>query len=176
MQGQTGKRLSQAARGRLERRAGNVDRHVGRRRERADDQTRLHRFSAAELDERGAAPGEARDLPQARARESKLRARRVVLGKPADALEEPAARRVGGVLGRERLLRAREARKHVMAEAVRRRTQPGWPTGAVLSSHLRRRLAAPMREYFPQESSSTTIMSLEAMRTRMTRQRPASLM
>ena len=38
------------------------------------------------------------------------------------------------------------------------------------------RLASPIREYLPQESSNTTIRSRAPTRTCMTRQRPASLM
>ena len=50
-------------------------------------------------------------------REGKLDPRGVVLAQPADALEELAAFGVIEILGRQRLLRARETFEDVLAEA-----------------------------------------------------------
>ena len=95
---------------------GDVDRHVDRRAQRADQQAALDALAAAVLDQLAAAAGEARDGREVLAGERELGAGYVVLGKPADAREQAAARGIVEVFGRERLLRARKPGNDVLAK------------------------------------------------------------
>src|SRR5262249_13355493 len=94
-----------------------VDRHVERRPQGAQQQPRLQALAAAVLEERAAPAGEAGDGIQVRARQRELGACQVVLGKPADALEEAAAGGVVEMLRRQRLLRERKSRDDVLPES-----------------------------------------------------------
>ena len=103
---------------RLQRVMRDVDRDVGRGTQRADQQARLHACAAAVLDESASAPGKARDGGDMRAGQRKLGARQVILAQPADALEQPAARRVVEVLGGKALAGQRKPRDDVFAKAA----------------------------------------------------------
>ena len=101
---------------RTQRRRRDIDRHVDRGRERADKEAGLQAFAAAVFEERRALAGETRDVAQLLLGNRQLGARRVVLAQPADALEELAADGVVEVLGRQRLLRARQSFDYVSTE------------------------------------------------------------
>ncbi len=125
-----GKRRRSFAAARGQRGGGYVHRDVGRRPQRRDQQARFAALAAAVFDERAAPAGEARDRAQVRARERELAARRVVLLQPADALEQPAAPGIVEILGRQGLLRQRQAGDDILAEAVRERCRCGWGKAA----------------------------------------------
>jgi hypothetical protein len=94
---------------------GDVDRQVGRRAQRAQQQPRLEALAAAVLDQLDvlAPPREARDRVDVGARQRELGAGQVILRQPADALEQLAAGGVVEILRRQRLLRPRQSGNNI---------------------------------------------------------------
>jgi len=101
----------------LQRIGRDVDRHIGGRAQRADQQAGLEAFTAAVLDQLAAAAGEARDRREVAPRQRQLGARNVVLGKARDAREQAAARGIVEILRRKGLLGPRKPRDDVVAKA-----------------------------------------------------------
>ena len=73
---------------------GDVDRHVARRRQRAEQAYRLLAIAGAQVDERCATPDAQRDLGGMLAEDGGFRAGRVVLGQIGNRLEQPGAERI----------------------------------------------------------------------------------
>src|SRR3954469_25544191 len=96
----------------------NVDREVRRRTQRADQEPGLQALSAAVLDKLAPASGEAHDRGDVRAGKRELGARQIVLGQPADALEQAAAGVVVEILRRQRLLWQRQPGDHIVEKVV----------------------------------------------------------
>src|SRR6185295_1167504 len=130
--------LAPKARGRLAQRgAGDIDRQVGRRAQGADKKPRLQALAAAVLDELAALSGKARDRGEVRFGQRELGASQVILGKPADALEQATAGVVVEILRRQRLLRERESRDHFVQkifQATPMREPGRWPISREMRS------------------------------------------
>ena len=100
------KLAAQARHGRAQCVGRYVDRHVDRRRERIDQESRLQALAAAVFEQRAVLAGEACNLAQMLPRDTEFSPSGVILAQAADALEEAAASGVVEILGRQRLLRA----------------------------------------------------------------------
>ncbi len=120
---EAGKIPGERSRGSPQLRGGDVDGEVGHRRECLDEDARLAAAAAAVLDQRAPRPEALRHVARVRAHDRDLGARRIVLGQLADRVEQRAARLVVEILGRQRLLRPRQAVQHVVEEAAGIRTQ-----------------------------------------------------
>ena len=79
---------------------GDVDRHVHRRLQRADQEARLQALAATVFQQRAAPAGDACDVLEMALGDAELGARRVILAQAADLLEETAAGGVVEILGR----------------------------------------------------------------------------
>ena len=115
---QPGERLSQPGCGRPERLARDIDGHIKRRLQLLDQDACPGARAAAELYQLAIRAEELRHRGGMLAHDREFGARGIVLRQGADSLEQLAAARIVEVLRRQRLLRPRQTRQHVIEEGV----------------------------------------------------------